>query len=262
MTTMGSLPLCRSLLKARPRRPLPRCRLSDHQRKHGFGPDLRRVSRRRPRDGQQPPLRRTAAASRVRPQGPGRAARVNPGRRLTRCPLAGVLGRWRLEAQTSCAPFTPSNGTPALRKKLVAELRRRGRLDDGDVAQRSSSAHEHRMSGELALGCAPILTGRQHVLPVGLGQSQDRHVVLPPPEPVGERRHGLARRRAPGTAGMTFEPVTATTTPATLCDDSSPGTLRGSRHPRQSAERPTVQRGPNRREGCYSASATRSSAGR
>ena len=71
MRTMGSLTLCRSLLSAG---------LADRfrvvvfpviTREHRPGADLRRLSRRRARDDQQPHLRRSHPTARVRPDGSG-----------------------------------------------------------------------------------------------------------------------------------------------------------------------------------------------
>ena len=66
MRTMGSLSLCRSLLKAGARGPLPRGRLSRHHRQHRSGAHLRRLPRCCSRDDQQPHLRRPHPAARVR----------------------------------------------------------------------------------------------------------------------------------------------------------------------------------------------------
>ena len=75
MRTLGSLTLCRSLLKAGLVDRYRRGRLPSDHRKQWQRPDLRRVPRRRPRDGEQPRLRRSAAAARVRPDGSGWATR-------------------------------------------------------------------------------------------------------------------------------------------------------------------------------------------
>ena len=74
MRTMGSVRLCRSLLSAGL---VDRFRVvvfPSHHRKHRQGQDLRRVPRRLPGHGEQPPFRRSAAAARVRPNGSGGAA--------------------------------------------------------------------------------------------------------------------------------------------------------------------------------------------
>ena len=68
--------------ECRSRGSFPRGRLPRHHRKQWPGPDLRRLPRRLPRHGEQPRLRRSAAAARVRPDGSGWATRYQHGRRL------------------------------------------------------------------------------------------------------------------------------------------------------------------------------------
>ena len=89
MRTLGSLTLCRSLLKAG---------LVDRFRvvvfpvitgKHRPRPDLRRLSRCRPRHGCQPDVRRQNPAARVCPHGARRSAR-RPTRLLTTGPGGGL----------------------------------------------------------------------------------------------------------------------------------------------------------------------------
>jgi dihydrofolate reductase len=84
MRTMGSLTLCRSLLRAGL---VDRFRVvvfPRHHRKHRPGPHLRRLSRRRPRDAQQPHLRRPHPAARVRPHRARWSSRIADDRRATR----------------------------------------------------------------------------------------------------------------------------------------------------------------------------------
>ena len=66
--------------RGRPRRPLPGGRLPGHHRQHRAGAHLRRVPRRRPRNGRQPDVRRPAPAARVRarPCSTGRPAPTVP----------------------------------------------------------------------------------------------------------------------------------------------------------------------------------------
>ena len=67
MRTMGSLTLCRSLLSAGLVDRFRVVRLSRHHREHRPGPDLRRLSRCCARLDQQPHVRRSHPAARVRP---------------------------------------------------------------------------------------------------------------------------------------------------------------------------------------------------
>src|SRR5512132_1487936 len=78
MRTLGSLILCRSLLEAGL---VDRFRVVVFpviNREHRPRPHLRRVSRRHPRDGCRPNVRRQTPAARVRPHGAHRSTRLVP----------------------------------------------------------------------------------------------------------------------------------------------------------------------------------------
>jgi dihydrofolate reductase len=82
MRTIGSLTLCRSLLR-RIGGPLPSVRVSRHHRKHRPRAHLRRLSRCRHGHDQQPYVRRPHPAARIHATGPRWSAQRHNRRRLT-----------------------------------------------------------------------------------------------------------------------------------------------------------------------------------